>query len=298
MRFSLRLLFFTLAPLLVCVCVGVCSGNGVKGHLFIVGDGADEKYILERYVALAGGPEKARIIVLPMASSIPDTVGMRHVSLLTSIGVRHAQYLVFSREQALRSEFADTLNNATGIFFTGGDQSRLAAVLVGTPVQQKLMELYRNGATIGGGSAGAAIMSRVMITGDELLHKDSTTSFVSILKGNIKTSEGLGFLDDAIIDQHFVRRKRHNRLISTVLEHPNLVGIGIDERTAIIVFPDHTCEVFGKSCVVVYDARKATSLRSTDEALIGGAGLTVHVLLEGDRYNITTGTVQPATRTR
>jgi cyanophycinase len=151
------------------------------------------------------------------------------------------------------------------------------------------MELHRNGVVIGGGSAGAAIMSKVMITGNELLNKDSTDAFVSILKGNIHTSEGLGFLEDAIIDQHFVKRKRYARLISKVLELPELVGIGIDEQTAIIVSPDHTFEVLGSSCVVVYDARSATTVRSGHDATLGAANLTMHVLLDGDRYNIGTG---------
>jgi cyanophycinase len=284
--------FLFLAILAITLPCRAFSG-GVKGHLVIIGDGGDRsEQFIQRYVELAGGAERARIIILPMASSIPDTVGMRQVEMLKSLGVRHAEFLLFTREQAMMKGFADTLNRATGIFFTGGDQSRLAAVVVGTPVQEKLIELYRKGIVIGGGSAGAAIMSKVMITGDERLNTDSTNAFISIQRGNIVTAEGLGFLDDAIIDQHFVKRKRHNRLISVVLEHPQLVGIGIDERTAIIVNPDHTFEVVGKSCVVVYDARKAQGVRSGPNNAIGGTHLTMHVLLDGDRYNITTGHVR------
>jgi len=260
------------------------------GYLYIVGDGAETPEMMQRFVALAGGAERASIYILPMASSLPDTAGKRHVALLQTLGVRRARYLVFSREQALQPAFADTLMEATGVFFTGGDQSRLAGVLVATPVQQKLKELLRNGGAIGGGSAGAAIMSKLMITGDELLQTDTTVSFVSIWRENIKTAEGLGFMDDAIIDQHFVR---HNRLISVVLEHPQLVGIGIDEKTAIVVSPERSFEVVGKSCVVVYDVRAAAPIRSGPNHTIGGANLRMHVLLDGDRYNITTGVVTP-----
>ena len=102
----------------------------------------------------------------------------------------------------------------------------ITRVIVGTPLQKKLIEIYRAGAVIGGTSAGAAIMSKVMITGDELINKDSTNIFLAILKGNVQTIEGLGFLDQVIIDQHFVKRKRLNRLISVVLENPTLPGIG------------------------------------------------------------------------
>lgn len=270
------------------------SAQHTMGYLYIVGDGAETPELMQRFVALAGGVGRASIFILPMASSLPDTAGRRHVALLQSLGVQRAQYVVFSREQALQPAFADTLKQATGVFFTGGDQSRLADVLVGTPVQEKLKELLRSGVAIGGGSAGAAIMSKIMITGDELLHTDTTVSFVSIWRENIKTAEGLGFMEDAIIDQHFVRRKRHNRLISVVLEHPELIGIGIDEKTAIVVAPNHSFEVVGKSCVVIYDARKASPIRSGPWHTIGGANLRMHVLLDGDRYNIGTGAVTPA----
>ncbi len=270
------------------------AAQHAKGYLYIVGDGAETPDIMQRFVALAGGAERASIVVLPMASSLPDTAGRRHVALLQTLGVRRARYLVFSREQALQRNFADMLRGTTGVFFTGGDQSRLAGVLVGTPMHQTLKELWRNGVVIGGGSAGAAIMSKVMITGDEVLQTDTSLSFVSIWRDNIKTAEGLGFVDDAIIDQHFVRRKRHNRLISLVLEHPRLIGIGIDEKTAIVVAPDRSFEVVGESCVVVYDARAASPIRLGPAHTIGSPNLRMHVLLNGDRYDIATGAVTPA----
>lgn len=283
-----------LAVMLVVSSVCGAHPHTVRGSLVIIGDGAEEPQILEQFVALAGGPDRARIVILPMASSIPDTVGMRQEHIFRRMGVKQVRYLILTREQAMQSRYADTLTSATGIFFTGGDQSKLAAVLVGTPVHTKLLDLYRDGAVIGGGSAGAAIMSRVMITGNELRHTDSSTAFVTIQKNNIETIEGLGFLDDAIIDQHFVRRKRHNRLMSIVLEHPQLLGIGIDEQTAIIVRPDKTCEVIGRGCVVVYDARNAKGIRSTQLGVLGGTYLTMHVLLSGDRFNIRNGRVVSA----
>lgn len=295
MDYHKRSLLF-LAMSLLFVAPVVSLSQAVKGHLVIIGGGDRTERIMERFVALAGGAEKARVVIIPMASSIPDTVAREQTEELKSMGVKNVEALLFARAQAANAAFAEKLNGVTGVFFSGGDQSRLTAIIVGTPFQQKLKELYRNGAVIGGTSAGAAIMSKVMITGDELVNKDSSNAFVSILKDNIKTIEGIGFVENAIIDQHFVRRKRHNRLISVVLEHPKLVGIGIDESTAIIVNPDNTCDVLGNSCVVVYDARMSMSIETDDRGHIGGANLTMNVLLDGDRYNITTGKVIAATK--
>ena len=178
------------------------------------------------------------------------------------------------------------LDGVGGVFFSGGDQARVTAAILNTATHQRLLELYRGGAVIGGTSAGAAIMSRVMITGDERLNKDSVNAFVFIRRDNVVTTEGLGFIDDAIIDQHFAYRKRHNRLISIVLEHPSLVGIGIDEATALLVNPDRMLEVKGEGTVVVYDARRASAVRTDSLGNLGGRDLRMHVLTGGERFTI------------
>lgn len=266
----------------------------VKGHLLIIGGGNRTSEIMQRFAELAGGAEKAKIIVLPMASSVPDTTGMEQTAELRSMGVRSVKWLLFNRDQAMMKGFADTLNDATGIFFSGGDQSRLTAVIVGTPVHQKLRELYRNGTVMSGTSAGAAIMSKVMITGDELINKDSTNPFVSIMKGNVKTIEGIGFLDDVIIDQHFIKRRRLNRLISVVLEHPHLVGIGIDESTGIQVNPDGTFEVLGEGTVIVFDARDARNIHADKHENLAGNGIHTHIYSAGERFNLKAGSTTPS----
>ena len=189
-------------------------------------------------------------------------------------------------EQAEQPGAERAFDGATGIYFTGGDQVRITRALLNTPVHRALLDLYRNGAVIGGTSAGAAIMSEVMITGDEKINKDSTSLFPMIRLGNVETVEGMGFVTDAIIDQHFVRRKRHNRLISVVLEHPQLVGVGIDEATAIVLGPDHTFRVTGASIVVVYDATKATKATTDAAGNLSASGLTLHVLKAGDGYDL------------
>ena len=265
------------------------TSTDVRGHLVIIGGGDRTAEIMEKFVELAGGREEARIIILPMASGVPDTTGMEQTAELKGMGVRDVRWLLFKREQAMSEEFADTLDGATGIFFSGGDQARVTAVIVGTPVQQKLMELYRAGAVIGGTSAGAAIMSKIMITGNELINKDSTDIFVSIMKGNVETIEGVGFLDDVVIDQHFIKRKRLNRLISVVLEHPDLPGIGIDESTAIVVNPDGSCDVVGEGTVVVFDPRGATGIHTDNRGNLAARNIITHIYSAGERFTTKSG---------
>ena len=127
-----------------------------------------------------------------------------------------------------------------------------------------------------------------MITGNELVNKDSTVSFVTIQKGNVETKQGFGFLKNAIIDQHFLKRKRHNRTISVLIEHPNLIGIAIDESTAIIVYPDDTFKVIGNNQVLVYDPTNAKEIREDSKGNFGITDMKLSVLISGDKYDMKT----------
>jgi cyanophycinase len=124
------------------------------------------------------------------------------------------------------------------------------------------------------------------------LHPDTTdeedprSSFTFVKAKNIETIEGLGFLENEIIDQHFVARKRHNRLLSMALEHPRLLGIGIDESTAIEVKPDRTFEVMGEGTVVVYDASRVTQVKTDRNGNLSGHGISVSILSAGERYDL------------
>jgi cyanophycinase len=187
----------------------------------------------------------------------------------------------------MKPESISIIEDAGGIFFSGGVQSRLADILVDTPVHKKLIDFYEAGGVIGGTSAGAAVMSKIMITGDEKRKVEENHEFETIELDNIVTARGFGFIDTAIIDQHFVRRKRHNRLISLVAENPRLLGIGIDESTAIVVNPDDTFDVIGERGVVVYDMSKAEIKISPDKDFsIHSAGL--FILKNGDRFDLKT----------
>ncbi|HXX63169.1 MAG TPA: cyanophycinase [Bacteroidota bacterium] len=281
----------------IALLVGSARSNDAqqpKGTLFIIGGGHRSIEMMQRFVALAGGADRARIVVIPNASGDGDTSCWDMAKEFHALGVREVNCCLLDREQASDPRSAEKLDGATAIYFTGGDQSRVTKALAGTPVQKRLLELYRDGAVIGGTSAGAALMSQVMITGDERLNADSVNAFHFIRKDNIVTIEGMGFLDDAIIDQHFITRKRHNRLISVVLEHPNLVGVGIDEATAIILRPGGSFEVTGEGSVIVYDATHAAGIRTDQHGNLSAHDVVMHLLVAGDGYDLRSHTVHSA----
>ncbi len=190
-----------------------------------------------------------------------------------------------TREDASRPDFLAALAAAKAIFFTGGDQSRITAALLGTPAEAAIRKVYDEGGVLAGSSAGLACMSRIMLTGEG--------NFEVLTAGNVETKEGLGYVTEAILDQHFIQRQRQNRLISVVLEHPELPGIGVDAKTSIWIRPDRTFEVLGEGSVMIFDARRSQVRRT-------GAGATAHlgvdemitrILLPGDRFDLKTGTV-------
>lgn len=265
-------------------------GPTTAGHLLIVGGGSQPPALVERFVQLAGGPG-SRIAVIPLASGVPERTGPAKVEDLVALGA-DAFVLQPDRAVAAAESAAELLDGATGVWFTGGDQARITRVLSGTRLAAAIAELYRSGGVIGGTSAGAAIMTDSMLTGEQILAGEDTIGyhgdeFRRIARGAIHMVPGLGFLPGAIVDQHFVERERHNRLLSVVLERPHLVGAGIAESTAIEVRPDGTWAVVGSGSVVIYDARSATL---TDEAdPLGVAGARMHILPAGSTFHPRSG---------
>lgn len=261
------------------------SGNTAKGRLVIIGGGERTEEIMRKFVDLAGGT-KATVVVFPMASSIAETVGISQSEELKGLGVARSFYLNITRQQADNDSIVALLKDVTGIFFSGGDQVLLMNALLGSKMEARIKEIWRNGGVVGGTSAGAAVMSEVMITGEELLNKDKDASFHTLLKGNVEHKQGFGFITEAIIDQHFVVRKRHNRLIIKVLENPALLGVAIDESTSIIVEPDRTFQVLGESVVLVYNAAKASGISTNKHGYFSARDISLNILKSGDRYDL------------
>jgi cyanophycinase len=289
---SLTLILF----LTILVVTPACSPKSPaaplpKGYLFIIGGGERDEPLMRRFIALAKAFDTGKIVVFTMATSVPEEVRQSTLAEYERYGVKDVAVYHLTREEALKPDAPKILDGAGGVFFTGGDQAKLTGVLLGTPILARIHEVYEKGGVIGGTSAGAAVQSEFMITGNEKRTNNEEGTWEVILAGDVEHTEGFGFVKNAVIDQHFVTRRRHNRLIAVVLENPSLVGVGIEESTAVLVRPGGKYEVLGEGQVIIYDARHAKTIKSPDGHL-GGHGLTMQVLLPGDVYDIASGRVE------
>jgi len=237
-----------------------------KGHLVVVGGGGVPDVIMKRALELAGGPA-APMVIFPQASELTDT-GDVAVDMWKKAGATNVRWMPLTDAQAARQ----AVESAAFIWFPGGDQAKLMKAFEGTGVPEVIARRYRDGAVVGGTSAGAAVMSAIMLTGDADLQ--------SITVGATKTAPGLGLWPEVIVDQHHLKRQRQSRLISLVLDHPTLVGVGIDERTAAVVSGPRF-EVIGESSVLVIDARRAKVEPRAPGTLSAARDITVHVLTSG-----------------
>lgn len=226
----------------------ITQANEIAGHLIIIGGAEDkhnERQILRRFLALAGGAD-ASILIIPVASDFPEIAAHIYTSLFTTLGAAKVSALhATTRSEVLEIDAAQMLDGVTGVFMTGGDQLRLATVLGGTAFASLLGDRVRSGMVLAGTSAGAAGMSTSMIVrGDPTIQPHADT---------IRISPGLGILRNIIIDQHFTQRSRITRLITAVSFNPRNLGIGIDEDTAIIISDDGILEVIGAGTVTIVD---------------------------------------------
>jgi cyanophycinase len=269
MRRSIR--FACILALGLSSVLPAAAQSAPKGHLLVIGGNGTTDDIVQRAVQAAGAA-RGMVAIFPQASELPDT-GKSAVEMWTKAGIGQAVVLdPQDPASAIRA-----LQTATFIWFPGGDQNRLMHALEGTGIPDAIRARYRDGALVGGTSAGAAVMSKVMLTGEADLQ--------SITVAKTETAPGLALWPEAIVDQHFLKRQRGNRLISAVLDHPDLVGVGIDETTAVFV-SGAEFEVLGRSSVVVVDARRARVDRAAPGQPATGVGLTISVLKAGMRYRL------------
>lgn len=260
----------------------LCSAQG-KGRLLIVGGGKMPESLIQKFVELSGGKD-SKLMIIPLASAEPVEAAASFNSRLEKEGCRNVVQIFGNKNSVDDDSNLVKLENCKGIFFTGGDQNKLTEIFNNSKFLKTLKELYKKGTVIGGTSAGAAIMSNIMLTGKELVNKDTVNSYNVIKKGNIETTQGLGFTEDYIIDQHFIKRKRMNRLITVVLENKNKVGLGIDESTAIILNSDKSFQVIGESMVMVFDARQSKNINTDKNNNLGARNLKVHFLQNNDKF--------------
>ncbi|TKC05497.1 cyanophycinase [Pedobacter polaris] len=239
--------------------------NTAKGNLFIIGGGDRSDELIKQLVTTANFKANDYIIVLPMASEIPDT-GFKYISAQlkkqTQLNIKNFN---FSKHDVNDKKWIDSLAGAKLIYILGGDQNRFMKAVLGTPVYTAIHTAFQNGATIAGTSAGAAVMSKYMITGKQLLDTVYKETFNKLWDKNVEFAEGLGLLQNTIIDQHFLKRNRYNRLVSSLAAHPQMICIGIDEGTAIIVH-GNKATVAGDSQVIRFANPK--ELKTTAKGLI------------------------------
>lgn len=274
----------------VCVLVGSFLQTTVsaqetqsKGKLFIIGGGSRPAAMVDRMIQESGIDQEGYGIILPMSSAEPDSAVYYAKKQFVEKGLKNIFGLHFSKDEVLTKSKIDSIKNAKLIYISGGDQNRFMDVVAGTDIEKAIHQTYQNGHMIAGTSAGAAVMSKMMITGNELKHPDYSSTFRNIESDNIEIKTGLGMLTNVIIDQHFVKRSRYNRLISAVIEHPDMIGIGIDEATAILV-EGTTAEIVGDSQVIVL--RNSNSSKNQHGEKLGAHDLQLNIYLPGEKFTL------------
>ncbi len=254
-----------------------------KGKLFIIGGGDRPPALMKALVATAEMRSTDYVIVLPMSSASPDTSYYYFKADLEPICKNAIINFNFTPEQVNNKSWLDSLEKAKLIFITGGDQDRFMKAVINTPVYKAIHNAYKNGATIAGTSAGAAVTSRHMITGQQLTDTVYRATFRKVQDKNIEFKPGLGLLTTAVVDQHFIVRSRYNRLLSALAKYPLLACIGIDEATAIIVHGNKVT-VTGESQVIVM--RQPDELKITPGGLIKLKDMKFSIYTDGDEFTL------------
>jgi cyanophycinase len=265
------------------MCASKVAQGTERGWIIPIG-GAEEKasspQILERFVQLAGGA-RADIAVIPTASLVSST-GPRYERIFSEMGVRRVHSLDFdTRRDAEEPGRLQRLREATGVFFTGGNQLRLSTLIGGTAVAKAVRQMNAAGIPVAGTSAGAAFLCEHMIAfGDE----GSTP-----VAGSVRLAPGLGLTNRFIIDQHFRQRDRLGRLLTALAYNPFAVGIGLDEDTAAFITPGNTLEVLGSGAITVVDAAEVqfSSMDRVDEGHpVCLLGVKLHILVRGATFDL------------
>jgi len=252
--------------------------------LIIIGgkeDRSNNKVILGE-VARRVGSGKLVVTTVAMANGT-DQLFEQYDKAFRSLGVKHLYHLeINDRQEATIPNKVRILDDATGVFFTGGDQIKITSQIGDTPIFKRIREIYDDGGVIAGTSAGAAVMSETMLVvgGDEQSH---------VIGGAVRMAPGLGLVDGVVIDQHFMERGRFGRLIGAVAQNPKNLGIGIDEQTAIVVERGNGFYVLGSSAVYVIDGTEVTYSNIAEEDLkktLSIYNVRMHMLSQGDRFDL------------
>jgi len=228
------------------LCLFFSATAFARGELILIGGGKRAPSILQKIIEVA----KGNILIVPYASEIPDEVAASIKQELLNFGAVKVDVINCEKETSCLKQ----IKNTNLIFFTGGSQNRLLQRMQGTKALKLIRQRFQKDLSLAGTSAGTAIMSEVMLTGSP---RAPYETIEGVRPNMVEVTSGFGFVRKMILDQHFIKRDRQNRLLSAVLDQPELVGVGIDEATAIHIDQDENFTVIGDSDVMIYDARKA-----------------------------------------
>jgi cyanophycinase len=255
-----------------------------SGTLIIVGGGEDREGRMPILKEVAQRVGTGRLVLATVASHEPQGYFEQYQRAFGELGITDlVELYIETRDQALAKEAVECFKGATGVFFSGGDQLRITSQIGDTPVMRKVEEIFDSGGVIGGTSAGASAMCETMLV--------SGTSRESYRIGDLRMAPGLGLIKDVIIDQHFAQRGRMGRLLGAVAQNPRMLGIGIDEDTAILLEDEKAFKVLGSGAVYVVDGEGVTYSTIADE--LQDHALTIldvrlHVLSSGDVFGLKT----------
>lgn len=258
------------------------------GTLFVIGGHEDRngvKGILKEFARYVG---RGKLVIATVASGEPEGLFHDYVKSFREAGLRDiSELIIHERKDALEPRSLSVLDGAKGVFFTGGDQLRVTSHIGGSPIHQRIHEIYHAGGVIGGTSAGASIIADIMLV------KDDQQRSSIITDASLEMVPGLGLLHHVIIDQHFTQRGRQGRLLGAVCRNPTSLGLGLDENTGAIFDGHDTFHVVGAGAVYVIDARDLTYSNFADESTgqtMSVYNVKMHVLSQGDEFELSTRT--------
>ncbi len=256
-----------------------------SGDLFIIGGNEDKEgdlEVLSIFVedAISNG---GHIGILTTPTGYPEEIGGEYRDIFLKLGASKVDLLhIDTREKADDDSFTNQVNGLSALFMTGGDQNRLSSIIGGTAFFKEMQKAWQSGMIIAGTSAGAAIMSRHMIVSGKTKLKHD--------KINVEIGVGFGFLEDVVIDQHFSQRARFGRLLYAIAQNPQVIGVGIDENTAIWVKDGGKYfEVIGEHSVTVIDGCKLSFVDIADEAEsdeVTITGVQLHSIAKGYQFDL------------
>lgn len=278
-RLTNRLLFIA-----ILFCIGFTSysqSSKPKGSLFIIGGGSISDSLRMELLRTANWKKGDIIVSVTLASGVSEE----------SYAAANKAFNKLTGETCVKFDSAavhdpkklDSLSKAKIIYLGGGAQDRFMNLIAGTSVQQIILKAYYNGAVIGGTSAGAAVMSKKMVTGNGLRDTAYASTFKILQKGNLEIVKGLGLLDSVIIDQHFVVRSRYSRMLSAIMEYPTYQCFGIDESTAVIVH-NGRAKVVGESQVIVFS--KPTNIHMGNDNAFAASSVQLSIYVAGESFSV------------